>query len=418
MNSNTNAPSKVNTTTEVKKLIVQKYGGATLADSAKIKSVAKRISEQSKISSLIVVVSAMGKTTNELIALANEVASTPNRRELDMLLSTGERISMSLMSLALNDLGCSAVSFTGSQAGILTDESHSNAFITDIKAFRVEEALQENKVVILAGFQGVSPKTKEITTLGRGGSDTSAVAMAAAFRAERCEILKDVPGVFTADPNLVKTAKPIYELNYDQLLDMTFWGAKVLHYRSVELAKTKNVILYVGPAAEAGDENVHKPRGTTVGANEKGKNMFETCKALSVNSHETIIELSTTLSVESILPRLQKLFSDMQIAFPQLIEIKTGAKNMIYLTGPSEVLAAIQKGFATQTEFQLSAELLSSVTLTCSGATSPEIHAKVLWQLSTKKIQPKQLIVSAMSVTVLLAKSNREVAIQVLHEII
>lgn len=200
----------------MKSLIVQKYGGATLADPDKIKTVSARIAEQAQDNSLIVVVSAMGKTTNSLIDLANQVSQHPQRRELDMLLTVGERISMSLVSMALNDLGCPAISFTGSQAGIFTDDSHVNAFIKDVKPVRVEEALKNNKVVILAGFQGVSPISKEITTLGRGGSDTSAVAMAAAFNAERCEILKDVPAVFTADPNIVESAKPIHQLNYDQ----------------------------------------------------------------------------------------------------------------------------------------------------------------------------------------------------------
>ena len=173
----------------MKPLIVQKYGGATLADPIKIKAVATRIAEQAKENSLVIVVSAMGKTTNSLIDLANQISDNPTRREMDMLLTVGERISMSLVSMALNDLGCPAISFTGSQAGIFTDDSHVNAFIRDVKPTRVQEALKENKVVILAGFQGVSPMTKEITTLGRGGSDTSAVAMAASFQADRCEIL-------------------------------------------------------------------------------------------------------------------------------------------------------------------------------------------------------------------------------------
>lgn len=393
-----------------KKLIVQKYGGATLADSGKIKSVAARILEQSKSNSLIVIVSAMGKTTNNLIAMANEVAAQPNRRELDMLLSTGERISMSMMSLALNDIGCPAVSFTGSQAGILTDESHSNAFITDVKAFRVAEALEQNKVAILAGFQGVSPKTKEITTLGRGGSDTTAVAMAAAFQAERCEILKDVAGVFSADPKLVPSAKPIYELNYDQLLEMTFWGAKVLHYRSVELAKAKQVLLYIGPASDKLSD------GTVV---KKGLAMFETCKALSVNSHEKILRLSSNLKSDALLARLNQKFSDYQIPTPQILEIKNeNNQTSICLTGPSEVLSSIESAFAKDSEFSLSNEKLSSVSLTCSGVTSSELHQQVLEKLSAHKVQPLQISISAMSVNVFVKSSEREIAIQALHELI
>ncbi len=175
------------------RLIVQKYGGATLSDPDKIKKIAQRIFNLYQSGGkIVVVVSAMGQTTNQLIELAHQVSKRPPLRELDMLLSVGERISMALLSMALNDLGCPAISFTGSQAGILTDDAHINANIIDVKAFRVEEALKENKVVILAGFQGVSQKTKEITTLGRGGSDITAVAVAGYLKAERCEILKDV----------------------------------------------------------------------------------------------------------------------------------------------------------------------------------------------------------------------------------
>ena len=185
-------------------LIVQKYGGATLATPAQVKQIALRIYQLHQTGTqVVVVVSAMGQTTNQLIQLARDVSPNPHLRELDMLLTVGERISMSLLSMALNDLGVSAISYTGSQAGILTDDSHVNASIIDVKAFRVEEALKENKIVILAGFQGVSPQTKEITTLGRGGSDTSAVAMAGYLKADRCEILKDVDCIYSADPKVV-----------------------------------------------------------------------------------------------------------------------------------------------------------------------------------------------------------------------
>lgn len=249
LNNNSNLAKKQFQSFDKSMLIVQKYGGATLADPEKIKNVAERLFQMHEKSvQVVAVVSAMGKTTNQLIQLAQQVSTHPNRREMDMLLSTGERVSMALVSMALLDLGAPAISFTGSQSGILTDDSHENAFIQDVKAFRVEEALAKNKIVVLAGFQGVSPTTKEITTLGRGGSDTTAVAMAAFLKADHCEILKDVPSVFSADPNCVTSAKALTELSYDEMLDMTFWGAKVLHYRSVELAKFCGVELYVGPA--------------------------------------------------------------------------------------------------------------------------------------------------------------------------
>jgi aspartate kinase len=260
------------------KIIVQKYGGATLSDPEKIKQVAKRIVALSNSGTQVVAaVSAMGKTTNQLLALAQQISAQPNRRELDMLLTTGERISMALLCMALHDLDCDAISFTGSQAGILTDEAHVNASIIDVKAHRILEALNQNKVVVLAGFQGVSPLTKDITTLGRGGTDTTAIAMAAFLGAERCEILKDVPAVFSADPNLVANAKPIHHLSYDQMLDMTFWGAKVLHYRSVELAKVKQVQIYIGLASATTET------GTLIPSKESS--VFETVKILSLTPH-------------------------------------------------------------------------------------------------------------------------------------
>lgn len=394
------------------KMIVQKYGGATLAEPAKIKAVAQRIADQARSGArLVIVVSAMGKTTNSLIELANQISTNPHQREMDMLLTVGERISMSLMSMALNDLGCPAISFTGSQAGILTNDSHVNAFIMDIKAFRAQEALDKGKVVILAGFQGVSPLTKEITTLGRGGSDTSAVAMAAYFNADRCEILKDVPAIFTADPNVVKEARPLKELNYDQLMDMTFWGAKVLHYRSVELAKVRKVQLYIGPAS------VKTSDGTLV---QEGLNMFESCKALSLNSHETVLQISTSQpSSATLIDSLKAYLESRHIAFPQLLDLEHRDKNtVVLLTGPQEIVAAIKNALINYPEFSLAPIEYSTVTLTCTGSTAPEIPQKVLKALSQAKIHAHKMMIHAMSVTVLVEASARKKTLQALHELI
>src|ERR1700741_5064534 len=185
-------------------IIVQKYGGVCVATTEKRRAVTRRLADlHGRGHRVVAIVSAMGKTTDELVKMAYQVSPTPNRRELDMLLTTGERVSMSLMSMALSDLGVPAISFTGSQAGVMTDDSHSQARIVDVKPIRVREELERGKVVVLAGFQGVNPVTKEITTLGRGGSDTTAVAMAAALKAESCEIIKDVDGVCSADPHIV-----------------------------------------------------------------------------------------------------------------------------------------------------------------------------------------------------------------------
>lgn len=396
----------------MKPIIVQKYGGATLADPQKIKSVAARVAQQSQENSLIVVVSAMGKTTNSLIDLANQVASNPQRREMDMLLTVGERISMSLLSMALNENGCHAISFTGSQAGIFTDDSHVNAFIKDVKPIRVKESLENGKVVILAGFQGVSPVTKEITTLGRGGSDTSAVAMAAAFNAERCEILKDVPAVFSADPNIVKSARPITELNYDQLMEMTFWGAKVLHYRSVELAKLRNVTLYIGPASNKTTD------GTMV---KKDLNMFESCKALSLNSHELVLKISSKdfSSAAESLAELTKFLDKKQIPSPQLLLCEMNQETTeIFITGPQEVLAAIKKDLGSHPSFKLDEKARSSVTLTCTGATSPEMTQSVLNILKEKDLFSEKIILSAMSITTFVEASQRTDTIEALHHLV
>lgn len=393
-------------------LIVQKYGGATLADPEKIKAVSARIAQAARSGkSLIIVVSAMGKTTNELIALAQQVSRHPQRREMDMLLTVGERISMSLVSMALNDLGCAAISFTGSQAGILTDESHVNAYIKDVKAFRIDEALANKQVVIIAGFQGVSPKTKEITTLGRGGSDTTAVAMAAAFKAAQCEILKDVPAVFSADPKLVPQAQPILQLSYDQLMEMTFWGAKVLHYRSVELAKIRQVKLYIGPAAHENQV------GTWV---TEGGPMFETTQGLSLNSHETVLEITLSEKYPSkSLKKLREHFDQKQIAFPQLLHTEVlGDSTRILLTGPQEIVTAARSELQAHKEIRLNKESYSTVTLTCTGATSPEISEMIFSELEKVQVQPMQLIMSAMSATVLIRQNQRESALKSLHNLI
>ena len=226
-------------------LIVQKYGGTSVADPARMRNVAKHIAAlRAQGTDVVAVVSAMGKATDNLVELARQVSSNPQGREMDMLLTTGERISMSLLCLALHDVGCDAMSFTGSQVGIITDTSHTKAKILEIKGDRVREALASGKVAVVAGFQGVSTE-REITTLGRGGSDTTAVALAAALKADACEIYTDVTGVFSADPRLVPQARKLKELSFDEMLEMAGAGSKVLALRSVEFARNHNVPIHV-----------------------------------------------------------------------------------------------------------------------------------------------------------------------------
>ncbi len=227
-------------------IVVQKYGGSSLADAESIKRVARRIVETKKAGhDVVVAVSAMGDSTDDLLDLARDVSPVPPPRELDMLMTAGERISMALVAMAISDLGFSARSFTGSQAGVITDGVHGKAKIIDVTPGRITEAVGKGHIVIVAGFQGVSQGTKEITTLGRGGTDTTAVALAAALGAVVCEIYTDVDGVFTADPRIVPAARKIERISNEEMLELAASGSKVLHLRSVEYARRFDIPIHV-----------------------------------------------------------------------------------------------------------------------------------------------------------------------------
>jgi aspartate kinase len=225
-------------------IVVQKYGGSSVADVKRLRQVADRIMRtRQQGHDVVVVVSAMGDTTDDLLAMAKKVSSNPERRELDMLLTAGERISMALLSIAIRDLGGDAISFTGSQSGIITNDRHVDARIIEVRPFRVQDELIRGKIVVIAGFQGVSYR-REVTTLGRGGSDTTAVAMAAALNAEYCEICSDVDGVYSADPRVVPDARRIGTLSYEETQEMAESGAKVLNAQAVEFAKERGIAIY------------------------------------------------------------------------------------------------------------------------------------------------------------------------------
>ncbi len=252
-------------------IVVQKYGGSSVADVDKLRRVAERVMRTcSQGHAVVVVVSAMGDTTDDLLAMAKKVSPNPERRELDMLLSAGERISMALLSLAIRELGGDAISFTGSQSGIITNDRHVDARIIEVRPFRVQDELARGKIVVIAGYQGVSYK-KEVTTLGRGGSDTTAVAMAAALDAEYCEICSDVDGVYSADPRVVGPARRIGALSYEETQEMAEAGAKVLNAQAVEFAKDARATSGPLPGADPSSDGtvVRKsaPRlpGTVVG---------------------------------------------------------------------------------------------------------------------------------------------------------
>ena len=239
-------------------LVVQKYGGSSVADVDKLKKIASMIAAVKKQGiDVVAVVSAMGKTTNQLIEMAKSISPDPPRREMDMLLSTGERTSMALLCIALHEEGIESISLTGSQAGIITNDRHNDARVIEVRPIRVLDELDKGKVVVIGGFQGVSYK-RDITTLGRGGSDTSAVALAAALNAERCEIYSDVDGVYTTDPNIVKDAKHLPEISYQQIQEMSEAGAKVLNAQAVQFAKEAKIVLYARDTFNPGKETIIK----------------------------------------------------------------------------------------------------------------------------------------------------------------
>ncbi len=247
--------------------IVQKYGGSSVADVDKLRKIARLIAEVKRQRiDVAVVVSAMGKTTDNLLSMARDFSSTPPRREMDMLLSTGERITMALLCMALHELGIDAVSLTGSQAGIITNDRHNDAQVIEVRPFRVQDEIAKGKVVIIGGFQGVSYK-RDITTLGRGGSDTSAVALAAALDADRCEIYSDVDGVYSADPAVVDDARHLPEISYPEMQEMSTAGAKVLNARAVQFAKEKNIAIYARSSFQPGRETIIRrlSPGTIIG---------------------------------------------------------------------------------------------------------------------------------------------------------
>ncbi|MFB8385769.1 aspartate kinase [Microbacterium sp. NPDC055910] len=257
-------------------LIVQKYGGSSVADAEGVKRVAKRIVDTRRAGhDVVVAVSAMGDTTDELLELATEVAPIPAPRELDMLLSSGERISMALLAMAIHSMGFEARSFTGSQAGMITDATHGAARIVDVTPVRLREALDEGAIVIVAGFQGFNRDTRDITTLGRGGTDTTAVALAAALDADACEIYSDVDGVFTADPRVVPKARKLRVVTSEEMLELSANGAKVLYIRAVEYARRHGVLIHARSTFSSGVGTYVLGPGMTLPDGEKGEQMEE-----------------------------------------------------------------------------------------------------------------------------------------------
>lgn len=381
---------------------VYKFGGASLADTEKLKAVASFLKkEKLKYQDpILAVVSAMGKTTDDLIALAKQVSLHPQRRELDMLLTVGERTSMSLMSLALNDLGVPAISFTGSQAGIITDTAHGNARILETKPFRIEQHLSAHQTVVLAGFQGVSQETKEITTLGRGGTDTTAVAMASHFKSPLCDFKKDVGGIFSADPKLVTKARHLPQLTFKNIVDMTFWGAKFLHYRAAELAAHLQLPLRFSHFENENDF-------TLVSGDHS---MLEHQKILSINSHRdvhewTFLNLSTAQALSWVHTQAQK----QALPLPQILSSTMTDKGcrLLFVGEFGEMSLALQ--------LPGEAKKISTVTATCQGAVSSELLYRALVVLGDKV---QGVLQDTTNLTFLVQPQDREVVLRQLHSLI
>lgn len=417
-------PKTTNPTTET---LVLKFGGMSLATPEHLRQAAQVVAEAHRQGhAVVVIVSAMGKTTDQLQELAYSVSPSPNRRELDMLLSTGERVSMALLSMALNDhLGArgtsEAISFTGSQAGVMTDATHSSARITDVRALRVRDELAAGHVVVIAGFQGVNPLTKEITTLGRGGSDVTAVAMAAHLgevglgevdkRAVACEIRKEVPGVMTADPKLVPQARLLHELTHAQLLEMCFWGAKVLHYRSVELATLARVTLKVDLATSAAPSQ----HGTRI---HTGDTMFqfESDRLLALNSIRDVVRVqSPQPEATAALISLRQSLDAERLPRPQILETQSrGTHTEFLLTAPSEALEAQLKALSAS-GFRVDAERLSLLAATCVGSYSSDLMCDLAQELQKSGIAIRGVLTSPMSLSFLVAPQDLDRGLKALH---
>ncbi|MCC6277695.1 MAG: aspartate kinase [Oligoflexia bacterium] len=393
-------------------MIVKKYGGSSVASPQKMLAIADLLkNEVQKGNQLIIIVSAMGDFTDDLVKLSREITDNPNQREYDMLLSSGERISMALMAMALHSKGIEAISFTGSQSGVMTDGSHSSARIVEIRPVRVHEEVKKKKTVIIAGFQGVNPDTKEVTTLGRGGSDTTAVAVAAKFHAKRCDILTDVKGIYSCDPRLPGTEPHHFKhLDYESTLEMAYWGARVLHYRSVELAERTRIPIRVSLSSD-------ESSGTLIGDMENVE-----VRAVNYNLQILAVTYPEVASLTDALEQLGEALEKAKLATPQIIfEKPTSEGRTFYLTGPEELFESIGQGLvkhavSTKKSKPSIDSQWATVTLTGRGLVNSSLVFEAPKALRAKNIVPEDMIITPLSITFLVQKGLAGQASQVLHE--
>ncbi len=400
-------------------LVVQKYGGSSVANAERIKKVAQRIVATRKEGhDVCVVVSAMGDTTDDLLELAAQVSPLPPGREMDMLLTAGERISMALLAMAIANLGMEARSFTGSQAGVITDSTHGRAQIIDVAPGRIREALDHGHIAIVAGFQGVSQDTKDITTLGRGGSDTTAVALAAALNAEVCEIYTDVDGVFTADPRLVPTARRIARLSYEEMLEMAASGAKILHLRCVEYARRFALPIHVRSSfsTKTGTWIVEIPEEEQMEA-----------PIISGVAHERGEAKITVVGVPDKPGEAAQIFAvvaDVGVNIDMIVQnvssVATGRTDITFTLPSSDLTTAVEALSKAQAsigfESLQSDDQIGKVSLVGAGMrTHPGVTAKFFSAMADAGINVEMISTSQIRISVVVREDELPIAVAALH---
>jgi aspartate kinase len=391
--------------------VVMKFGGSSVADAEKIRNVARRlVAAKERGLRVVGTISAMGKTTDGLVALAREVSPVPDAREMDMLLSTGERISNALVAMAIHDLGHEAVSLTGSQAGIETDGAHTKAKIRHINPHRILAALDESKIVLVAGFQGISADTKDVTTLGRGGSDLSAVAIAASLGAA-CEIYSDVPGVFTSDPRIVPDARKIARISYEEMLEMSASGAKVLMLRSVELARNHGVRVHA--RSTFSDEP-----GTWIG--EEGME-DAIISAVTYNTQEIVFTLTGIPDRPGAAATVFDMLAAEHVNVDTIIQNTVHAVAELSFSVPADDAPATRRGIESATDVLGPMQVdenagLAKVSLIGAGMRShPGIAAKMFRTLADGGINLQMISTSPIKISCMIARDQMETAVRSLH---
>jgi aspartate kinase len=399
----------------VKKIIVQKFGGSSVANIERIKNVARRVvSYRKKGYELVVVVSALGDTTDELIELVHKITAEPSEREMDMLLSTGEQISVALLAMAIHRLGFEAISFTGAQVGIITDTSHTRARIIKINTDKIKEELKKGKIVIVAGFQGVT-LNQDITTLGRGGSDLTAVALTKELNADECEIYTDVEGIYTTDPRIEPKAKKIKEITYDEMLEIASLGAQVMQARSVEVAKKFNVPIHVRSSFN------DKP-GTYI--LKEAKRMEDVVvSGISLNKNEAKITICNVPDRPGIAAKIFKELADNGISVDTIVQNVSHLRqtDISFTINKSELHKALKLTQGVAKNIQagevLQDEDIARVAIIGVGMKShPGVAAKMFEVLAKNKINIEMISTSDISISCIIKKRFGETAVRALHE--